>query len=159
MKHITRMALMVGLAAGALWAVSGDRGYTQANHNRLPRSAAEIGFPAHPLSRLRRPKESASTMPAMSMAVGPVRWRYGAGPRADLSDNAACFHPPRTGRVISSEARRFTSPASGSVALHRETRTIAIVFVGVPDRRQRLASRPGVAESRAAGRRTGPWGR
>src|SRR5262249_4740789 len=30
MKHVTRMALMVGVAVGALWAVSGDRGYTQA---------------------------------------------------------------------------------------------------------------------------------
>jgi hypothetical protein len=30
MKHVTRLALMVGVAAGALWAVSGDRGYTQA---------------------------------------------------------------------------------------------------------------------------------
>ena len=30
MKHFARMALMVGVAAGALWAVSGDRGYTQA---------------------------------------------------------------------------------------------------------------------------------
>ena len=29
MKHVTRMALMVGIAAGALWAAS-DRGYTQA---------------------------------------------------------------------------------------------------------------------------------
>jgi hypothetical protein len=47
-----------------------------------------------------RPKESASTMPAMSMAVGPVRWRYGAGPRADLY-NADFFHPPPSGRVIS----------------------------------------------------------
>jgi hypothetical protein len=28
MKHVTRLALMVGVAAGALWAVSGDRGYT-----------------------------------------------------------------------------------------------------------------------------------
>jgi sugar lactone lactonase YvrE len=31
MKHVVRMALMIGVAAGALWAVSGDRGYTQAN--------------------------------------------------------------------------------------------------------------------------------
>jgi len=30
MKHVMRMALMVGVAVGALWAVSGDRGYTQA---------------------------------------------------------------------------------------------------------------------------------
>jgi secreted PhoX family phosphatase len=30
MKHFARMALMVGVAAGALWAVSGNRGYTQA---------------------------------------------------------------------------------------------------------------------------------
>ena len=30
MKHCARMALMVGVAAGALWAVSSDRGYTQA---------------------------------------------------------------------------------------------------------------------------------
>jgi sugar lactone lactonase YvrE len=30
MKHIMRTALMVGVAVGALWAVSGDRGYTQA---------------------------------------------------------------------------------------------------------------------------------
>jgi len=30
MKHVIRMTLMVGVAAGALWAVSGDRGYTQA---------------------------------------------------------------------------------------------------------------------------------
>jgi sugar lactone lactonase YvrE len=30
MKHVMRMALMVGVAAGALWAVSSDRGYTQA---------------------------------------------------------------------------------------------------------------------------------
>src|SRR5438132_3773021 len=30
MKHFARMALIVGVAAGALWAVSGDRGYTQA---------------------------------------------------------------------------------------------------------------------------------
>jgi hypothetical protein len=40
----------------------------------------------------------------MSTAAGPARWRCGAGPKADLYDNAACFHPPRTGRVISSEA-------------------------------------------------------
>src|SRR5262249_2763453 len=30
MKNVMRMALMVGVAVGALWAVSGDRGYTQA---------------------------------------------------------------------------------------------------------------------------------
>jgi sugar lactone lactonase YvrE len=30
MKRVMRMALMVGVAVGALWAVSGDRGYTQA---------------------------------------------------------------------------------------------------------------------------------
>jgi hypothetical protein len=30
MKHVMRMALMVGIAAGALWAASADRGYTQA---------------------------------------------------------------------------------------------------------------------------------
>src|SRR5947208_12133060 len=41
-------------------------------------------------------------MPAMSMAAGPARWQCGAGPRADLY-NAACFHPPRSGRVISHE--------------------------------------------------------
>jgi NHL repeat len=31
MKHAIRMTLMVGVAAGALMAASGDRGYTQAN--------------------------------------------------------------------------------------------------------------------------------
>jgi sugar lactone lactonase YvrE len=30
MKHVMRTALMVGVSVGALWAVSGDRGYTQA---------------------------------------------------------------------------------------------------------------------------------
>jgi sugar lactone lactonase YvrE len=30
MRHVTRMALMVGVAVAALWAVSGDRGYGQA---------------------------------------------------------------------------------------------------------------------------------
>jgi sugar lactone lactonase YvrE len=30
MRHVMRMALMVGVAGCALWAVSGDRGYTQA---------------------------------------------------------------------------------------------------------------------------------
>src|SRR5215813_3224873 len=30
MKHVIRMALIVGVAGGALWAVSSDRGYTQA---------------------------------------------------------------------------------------------------------------------------------
>ena len=37
MKHVTRMVLMVGVAVGALWAVSGDRGYTQtADPNAAP---------------------------------------------------------------------------------------------------------------------------
>jgi len=31
MRHVTRMALMVGVAVAALWAVSSDRGYSQAN--------------------------------------------------------------------------------------------------------------------------------
>ena len=31
MRHVTRMALMVGVAVAALWAVSGDRGYGQAD--------------------------------------------------------------------------------------------------------------------------------
>ena len=50
------------------------------------------------------------------MAVGPVRWRCGAGPRTDRSDSAACFHPPRTGRVISSEAPTLhPSPLAGAL--------------------------------------------
>jgi len=39
MKHIMRMALMVGVAVGA-WAVSSDRGYTQtADPNAAPNPA------------------------------------------------------------------------------------------------------------------------
>jgi sugar lactone lactonase YvrE len=37
MKHVTRMALMVGVAVGTLWAVSSDRGYAQtADPNAAP---------------------------------------------------------------------------------------------------------------------------
>src|SRR5205085_5429711 len=59
----------------------------------------------HPMPRLRRPKESALTMRATSMAAGPARWRCGAGPGTDLSVNPACNHPLRSERVIV-----FTSP-------------------------------------------------
>ena len=30
MRHVARMALMVGIAVAALWAVSGNRGHSQA---------------------------------------------------------------------------------------------------------------------------------
>ncbi len=49
-----------------------------------PRTARSRPSFRQPMPRLRRPKESASTMPAMSMAAGPARWRCGAGPRAEL---------------------------------------------------------------------------
>jgi hypothetical protein len=46
MKHVMRMALMVGVAVGA-WAVSSDRGYTQAaDPNAAPnrgRSVRNVG--------------------------------------------------------------------------------------------------------------------
>ena len=30
MKHVTRIAFMAGVAVGALWLATGDRGYTHA---------------------------------------------------------------------------------------------------------------------------------
>jgi hypothetical protein len=50
-------------------------------------------------------------MPAMSMAAGPARWRCGAGPRADLSDNAACFRPPRSGTFGEGDCLHLSPPA------------------------------------------------
>ena len=87
----------------------------QSNQNNNPgfRTGIRIGsakdgkvtsFIPTPNADIATLKEWASTMPAMSTAAGSARWRSGAGPRADPSDNSACFHPPRSGRVISYEA-------------------------------------------------------
>src|SRR5262245_8084368 len=69
------------------------------------------------MRRLRRPKAWASTMPAMSMAAGPARWRCGAGPSADLSDNATCNHPPRSGRVIRLRRLQGAFPFHGNIGV------------------------------------------
>ena len=97
MKHGMRMALIVGVAFGALMAVSGDRGYTQAaDPNAAPADpnapVAPEGAPGRPPVGVGVPVDPANAPGMITPKIGTVKFFS----RAESDQADAVLHATTT---------------------------------------------------------------